>query len=297
MKQYENISIWRTTACVGVLLYHIFHKIYNGQQNAWMTFGKYGVLFFFMITGFLAFASLDIRGNIWLYWKKRMIRILPLYLIVQFLWLIIFSAENSSFQLGWRLLTKDFAGGTWTVWVTMVFYFFAPFFAKFINTWLRAGIAFLISFIPRYLFTMFGFSVLDNTWQYLCFCMQGVLIYYIFKENKEKISVLFLACILIGLQLTGSTDDYFIYSVIFMIIFICTKDISVRNKVTEKIVAAIDKYSYAVFLFHPVVFRIVPDQPVFLFILCGITGTFVLSIVGYYWIDKPLKKVLLKKES
>lgn len=296
MRQYENISMWRTIACLGVLFYHIFYKIYDGQQNAWLTFGKYGVLFFFIITGFLAFESKDIRNNIWVYWKKRIVRIVPLYVVVQVLWLIIFSVEQKDICKGWDLLTVDFVGGTWTIWVTIVFYFLAPFLAKIVNSCLKAWIVFFLLFIPRYLFIMYRFECLDNTWQYLCFCMQGVLIYYIWMEEKERISLFLLAVMLIGLKLIGSTDDYFAYSIIFMIMFISSKGFCIKYKNVKQIINSVDKYSYNIFLLHPIVLRLILPKSILMVVVLGVIGTVIASIISYYCIDYPCKNALLKKE-
>lgn len=296
MKKYENISMWRTIACLGVLFFHIFHEIYAGQLNAWLTFGKYGVLFFFIITGFLAFASVDVRENIWNYWKKRIIRIFPLCVVVQVLWLLIFSVEEKSLCKGWELLTADFVGGTWTIWVIAVFYFSAPFLVRLVNSYLKAWIAFMLLYIPRYLFIMYQLNCLDRTWQYLCFFMQGALIYYVFKESREQISLFLFACMLVGLKLSGSTDEYFIYSIMFMIMFVSTREVCFKHKVIRRVIFIVDKYSYNIFFMHPIVLRLIPKNSVLIFGILAILLTGIVSVVSYYCIDYPCKAVLLKRK-
>lgn len=294
MERCENISIWRVLACTGVFLYHICYLVFDGNQGKVLSFGKYGVLFFFIITGFLAFSSEDIRENIWIYWKKRAIRILPMYLLIQLIWLLLFSISENSLLRGWKLLTTDFVGGTWTIWVTVVFYFIAPFLTKAVNSCLKAWIMFLLLCIPRYIFIMCRFDFLDRTWQYLCFCMQGVVIYYTLKEEKERLSLFLLAGIIILLQLSGSTDNYFFYSIVFMIMFISSKHVQINWKFVKRVVNIIDKYSYNIFLVHPVVFWFLSDCSIYVQILSGVLGTAVASYLSYQCVDLRLNRILRK---
>ncbi len=136
----ENIMIWRSLSCIGVLIYHIFL-----QCKMDFSFGKYGVLFFFIITGYLAFVSTDVHENRGRYWKKRVVRIMPMYASILLLWMVIFAVQERSIQKSWELLTIDFVGGTWTIWVTIVFYLLAPLLAKVIGSY-RKGIIFFLFF-------------------------------------------------------------------------------------------------------------------------------------------------------
>lgn len=167
MKRYENISILRALSCIGVLLVHTF----SGMRV--FGFGIYGVLFFFIITGFLTFTSEDVYENIPLYWRKRAVRIMPMYSLILLIWLILFSVEGGSLQKGWDLLTADFVGGTWTVWVTIVFYVMAPLLVRVMRCYSGAAVLFLLFCIPRYIFISYRLDCLDNTMQYLCFCVGG----------------------------------------------------------------------------------------------------------------------------
>lgn len=295
MRYYENISIWRALACVGVLFYHIMHKIFNGQLNNWFMFGRYGVLFFFIITGFLAFSSNDIRAHVGKYWIKRAVRILPLYITVQIIWFIVFAIEEKDLLKGFKLLISDFAGGTWTIWVTIVFYFLAPLLIKVIDSWWKAWIGFLLLCVPRYLFIMYGFACLDRTWQYLCFCMQGVLAYFIIKQKKEAISVFLLAGILVVLKLMGSMDDYFICSIIFMILFIASRDLCFKHSTTKTVIQTVDKYSYNIFLVHPIVLRFIPNNSAVEVMIVGVLLTAIASVISFYCVDYPWNGLLKRK--
>lgn len=78
---------FRALAVLAVLLYHYFSRWtpprnevslypYNGEYN-YFGYGYLGVHFFFVISGFVIFFTLENTANFCLFWKKRMIRLLP----------------------------------------------------------------------------------------------------------------------------------------------------------------------------------------------------------------------------
>lgn len=282
MKRYENISIWRAVSCLGVLMFHIFLQAYGNI----FSFGKYGVLFFFIITGFLACASDDIYENVWVYYRKRIKRIMPMYLTVLLAWLILFSVEERSLQKGWEMLTADFVGGTWTVWVTIVFYILAPLFVRVVNTYARAVVVLLIFFVPRFLYILYRFKFLDKTWQYMCFCVGGGLMYYTFKAEKERLTIFMLSVLIILMKLSGFEDDYFFYFLIFMILFVTSRYIQIKSRIVGKLIKTIDKYSYHIFLVHPIVLYLLRGFNWYIEIIFGVIGSCALAWIGYRWIDR-----------
>lgn len=291
MKKYENISLWRALSCVGVLLYHIFLQASRNE----FSFGKYGVLFFFLITGFLAFSSKDIYENTKLYWVKRSIRIIPMYAAILLVWMILFSVEEKSVCKGWKIFTEDFVGGTWTMWVTMVFYVVAPLLVRIVNSYARAVVMLFAFCMPRYIYMVTRLKCLDKTMQYLCFCVGGGLIYCAFKEEKERMTVFLLSLTIICLKLSGLRDDYFFYFFVFMIIFIATRYMQIRGEIFRKCINLIDRYSYNIYLIHPIVLYLLRDYKWYITIPGGISGTFVLAWMSYKSIDEKMGIRLKRK--
>lgn len=291
MKRYDNISIWRAVSCMGVLMAHTFShaqvRILPKRINI-ISLGIYGVLFFFIITGFLAYASRDIRENIRVYYLKRIKRIMPMYLTVLLVWLILFSLEERSLEKGWEMLTADFVGGTWTVWVTIVFYILAPLFVRVVNTYVRAVAALLLFCVPRFLFMAYRFKCLDNTWQYMCFCVGGGVMYYAFKEEKERVTVFLLSMLVILMKLSGIKDDYFFYFLVFMIIFMASRYVQLKDGLVAKSIKMIDKYSYHIFLAHPIILFILDDYNWYIQVIFGVIGSFGLAWLAYNGIDRKL---------
>ena len=87
MKQYDNIRIFRAAACLGVFVTHLAPYLGIEGTAAWLANqGAAGVYLFFMISGFLAGGDRELlsgRKHAALrYYKKRLLRLLPLYYAV-----------------------------------------------------------------------------------------------------------------------------------------------------------------------------------------------------------------------
>lgn len=161
----ESIKIWRVLSCIGVLIVHLGWKMrLEGNMRALTDFGQYGVYLFFIISGYLSCFSQELqKGDVLVYWYKRVVRLLPLY---YFVIVIYFIAETYIFKtvpvdstgLGWLryfLLLFGFVksdvkfwhniGFTWTIPVFLIFYLLAPLKLKIIKSFWQSwpAIAFL----------------------------------------------------------------------------------------------------------------------------------------------------------
>ena len=98
---------FRAIAILLVLFYHFFSSwtlpytnspMYPyGDKYSYFKFGFTGVEFFFIISGFVIFFSLDYTSNFITFWKKRAIRLLPSVIIasiITFLFLRFFDSNN-----------------------------------------------------------------------------------------------------------------------------------------------------------------------------------------------------------
>jgi peptidoglycan/LPS O-acetylase OafA/YrhL len=106
-RRFDNINLLRAFAALSVVVYHV---IEHGQWKDYPTegplvtfrIGWYGVDLFFVISGFvIAYSALllyraeagSFQGS---YWSRRLTRILPLYLLTLFLWLVVFTPQWSA---------------------------------------------------------------------------------------------------------------------------------------------------------------------------------------------------------
>ncbi len=107
-KEKTRISVldgFRAIAIVSVMLYHYFSRWtppnnetslypYDDLYN-YFTWGDHGVKFFFIISGFVIYFTLEKTENLILFWKKRIIRLLPSIIIASFLTFFFFTFFDS----------------------------------------------------------------------------------------------------------------------------------------------------------------------------------------------------------
>lgn len=159
-KRIGILDGFRAIAIFSVILFHYFSRWtiplhtaslypYNDEFN-YFSYGYLGVQFFFMISGFVIFFTLDNTTGFLLFWKKRWIRLFPSMLmasIITFTFLSLFDTNllfPASHQLRnflpgltfsdpalFDLITRSSAGkynyingSYWSLWPEIQFYFF-----------------------------------------------------------------------------------------------------------------------------------------------------------------------------
>ncbi len=151
---------FRAVAILSVLLFHYFSRWtpprnlvslypYKGEYN-YFGYGNLGVHFFFMISGFVIFFTLDNTNYFASFWKKRLIRLVPSMVIASLITFTVFilfdhsllfpeSHEIKNFLPSFTFITPklfnlftspgipfDFINGSyWSLWTEIQFYFFA----------------------------------------------------------------------------------------------------------------------------------------------------------------------------
>lgn len=150
--------------------------------------GKYGVQLFLLISGYLAYASLERQfGNryegitfktILPWWKKKIIRLLPLYYVAIVLALLL-EGTGERFWLGscekitfMNVLShflflhgmnpyhvNSIIGGEWYLAVLVAYFFLAPWLYKYINSFKRAGLLFLVSTVAGHFINNFAVNI------------------------------------------------------------------------------------------------------------------------------------------
>jgi peptidoglycan/LPS O-acetylase OafA/YrhL len=98
---------FRALAILGVMLLHYFSRYtpplnpvnlypYGGKYNFFLQ-GHLGVEFFFIISGFVIFFTLERTDDMTTFWKKRLIRLLPSMVVASAVTLLIFRLFDGSF--------------------------------------------------------------------------------------------------------------------------------------------------------------------------------------------------------
>lgn len=150
---------FRTLAILSVMLFHYFSRWtppqnqkslypYNGKYNFFIH-GNLGVQFFFIISGFVIFFTLENTSHFSLFWKKRLIRLFPAMVFASILTYIVCSffdkynlfpnshvAKNILISITFirPSLISNFvnypgleyiSGAYWSLWLEIQFYVFA----------------------------------------------------------------------------------------------------------------------------------------------------------------------------
>lgn len=300
MKKYQYVSFWRAAACIGVFATHLGQRMQlEGSIKVITDFGSNGVLVFFILTGFLAADSRVIRDNKILYWKKRAVKILPLYIAILFFYFGIQLVQTRDLRTAIQYVMMDNVGGTWTLHTFILFYLIMPFIVNIVNSYKRAWIFCFVTFMLRAVLILFDWGSVLSPFRHLYFCAMGVVLWHAIKEKKEC-SMIFAALAIVILWLIQRSGDYYlIYSLLFMPMIFCTQSISVKHGVIEKTVNLIDKYSYEIYLLQGVVCYLFVDGKQLgkmAVLVSMILGTVVTVLAAYWIIEKPFERILQRRE-
>lgn len=313
LNKIQCIQIWRILACVMVFTVHLGQRMgLTGVMYAFTDFGKYGVYLFFLISGFLACYSVDAQSNKTRYWLKRCTKILPLYYgVIMFYYVtetfIFKSIPNDPTGLRWMryiFFLSGFVKGegyfwtnlgiTWTIPIFVLFYIIYPFLSKKLSTFYNSLIGLLISLILGLLISNYADGNL-LAFTYIPFFMLGINLYYALKENKLDMAMFFCALGMLFMIIFGVWNYEFLYSLIFIILIISSRNIEIKNPTLMTVINVLDKYTYTVYLAHGIIFCNIIDKielnPLCVFII-AIVGTVLLTYLIFNFWEKPIQKKL-----
>ena len=321
--KFLNLDIIRAIAAIMIVLVHL-------EIFGW---GGHGVELFLLLTGFTAFLSIDRHKDVspLSYYKRRLARILPSYygvvLIYFFIYLVVLGERYPVKQimvslLKYFTLTTTFfprdllfwfyLGTTGTIVTIMLFYILAPFLYKLVNNFRRAVIALIVAFAVCQVWVKILEKIYEGTeyagrhpayFIYLAFF--GVAAYFAVKEKKifEYILLLMLmgvACLILDVS---NTKLYWI--IMFTTILLVTMDIEEKlpdNRLCRGAVSGvrfISKYSYALYLGHPIgilIMKTLIDKetttmPMPLYWLIELGFFVVMTFIVYQVFEKPFAKL------
>ena len=306
-KKLLNLDIIRAVAAIMIVLVHL-------ELFGW---GGHGVELFLLLTGYTAFLSIDRHKDIspLSYYRRRLARILPSYygvvLIYFFIYLAVLGERYPAKQVVVSLI-KYFTLTTGTIVTIMLFYIIAPFLYKLINNFRRSVIALFAAFVICQVWVHFLGRLYAGTeyagrhpayFIYLCFF--GVAAYFAVKEKKifEYIAVLMVMGV--GFLILDVSNTKLYWIIMFTTLLLVTMDIEdwiPDNRLSRgavSVVRFISKYSYALYLGHPIGILIMksifdPDtttMPIVLYRIVEFAFFAVMTAVVYFAFEKPAAKL------
>ncbi len=265
--------LWRVFCCVGVFITHLALSVgVHGSFKVITDFGgKIAVYFFFAISGYLAFSRYLPDESPVSYWKKRLLRIVPLYGILICYYFVAHTfffkdVPTDPYRLGWLryifFISDDVPaqdnfwrnlGMTWTICWFMLFYLLMPLLHRVINSLRRAllfcACAYMVFFLKDMLFGEW-MSALKG----LFFFSVGIAVYFAVKEHKENLLIFLFAWATFFFVIQGANNEL-TGIVLFGILLVATGDLKLKEGSFKKTVAAIDRYSFEIYLLQGVIFN------------------------------------------
>lgn len=270
--QKIGLSILRVIACLAVFIVHLGQRVsLHGIIREVTDTGAYGVQMFFVLSGFLACFSLEksnnnhlFRKNVFIYYKKRIVRLLPLYYLCivfyfiteTFIWKSVPEDVYGLYWLRYVFLLNAYIpadnsfwsnlGATWTIPVFFLFYLLIPFLQRFFNSLKKSLVLFVISVILalgiKYLFQGFLKGFMD-----LPFFILGMLAYYAVKEQEKDLVI--LGCVA-GTLYGQFVDKGWSFAFASVILVLVLYDYQFSNNRIVSVINTLDKYSYGIYLLH-----------------------------------------------
>ena len=281
----DMLDLLRIVAMMMVLLVHI--PIYIKLP---MTFpnGQYGVAVFFVLSGYLIMESLNHEDNLWQFYKKRLIRILPEYYMILIAGVVIWDfclgqmPKDNLLHLGWlryflclnTILPSDNyyywndLWGLWTISCFMFFYLVAPLLKKCIKSF-RMSLVFLVGsvvagyVVKKVLVLLLAGQAIDSVDMFagdtpffnLMIFMIGVSAWYAVRDNKVQI---YLVCCIaaVAVLLFVNCGNRITWGLLAVAALLAGKEVLVANKCVKGIISIVSKYSFTIYLVHFPVFQI-----------------------------------------
>ena len=308
-KQIDSFRIFKIISCLSVVLVH-YGQIasLSGIPKILTDFGAYGVYMFFIISGFLGYLSYSKSLSCKQYYLKRIFRILPLYytiiiyniILYEFVLRGYFQVPVDSSHLKWLryflLLSQIIPSSdnfwvnlsaSWTISHFLFFYLLVPLFFKYVNTLSKALLLQISCLIFNFLWSAEYLLPLTSLYYFVI----GITVYLAFTEHKEN-SLIAFSCLLSIFFLLFHHDFKYIYSNIFMLLIIASKDFHVSNTMVSKCIALLEEYSFTVYLVHAIVIEAItflikmhPLSPLQILIIL-VFGTTIISILFHCLIEK-----------
>lgn len=315
-----SLDLLRALACIMVFGVHfVQHFPLPGTIGAFFEKGSTGVGFFFILSGYLAYCSLEkefsksgrLMDAVKSFYIKRAVHVLPLYFIVILFYFIFFTIlgtvpEDPSrlywvryifFLNRWVPSREEFwvnIGATWSISVFVLFYLLAPFIHCVVKNSLVAGICVVVSYGAL---KMAGNSPVPVL--YMFFFFLGILV-YLAEKDRKTVYVIAIECLLILMcALTGS-GNALLAPVLASLFLLATRGNKLEvseNNVIYRMVNCISITSYSIYLIHALVFTVMDALKITIdteYLVVFIVVTAVLTAVSHNFVENKLATKLLQ---
>lgn len=288
MKKHVNLDIVRIFAAWMVLSVHI-------APLAGMDFsvGARGVQLFFVLSGYLAFASLEKNSAIIPYYKKRLIRILPTYwtcLVIIYIKDAIITIQNSSIHevfagqcgpqyMRYFLFLQCFIpsddwnywnnhSALWTMSSFALFYLVAPFLYRVMRKFYQSIVILIVFLFGTPYFTLWienvfsgypeeahieWFASMNPFAELYCFLL-GTVLFVAIREHKQNIYLLIVVLAMAATAL--SWYPYELLSVVIVAVAVLLAPLTQNNKVC-RIISWISGGSFTLYLIHYMILDVI----------------------------------------
>lgn len=317
-----SLDILRALSCLMVLGVHFVQRFpISGKIGQFLEKGSTGVGFFFIMSGYLAYKSLDAackegalnRDKIIRFWIKRAVHILPLYYILMIVYFLFFTAYGNVpkdstglywfryifFINLWVPCENEFwvnLGAVWSISVFVLFYLLAPFIYRLIRKYYVALLCTALTY------GLFKYTENIGTGRlpirYLFYFMLGILVSLSIKEKKELEAIMLLSFILLFcfLTATGEAVTAPLLAALFILASNSREFAQVQHNIFGRAVMIVSKTSYSIYLIHAAVFTIMNSllaeyNIIYMIVFIALTALF--SWLSYYFVECKLARRLL----
>lgn len=317
-RENAGLNMLRAFACLWVVAVHLEQNVtMSGFLQTFCRRGSTGVEFFFILSGYLAYQSLDrVRDSdgkygVLIWWKKRVVRILPLYYIMILFYAVYYTCTGiipaDETGLGWFryvLLLNQWVpaeenfwmnlGAVWTISVFTFFYLIAPIYHRVVRSY-RSSLAGIAGW---YLLARLMERCTDwlRPLQFLYLFAMGITVYCAVKEKKER-NFTALACLVLLLLVIRNSDSGLVPAFLAAIFVAVSSGIRMKWVVISRVADGISRYSYSIYLIHVAVaevmlkFRTESDG---MYLLLFTFATAVFTWLAYQLVERRLGNFLLR---
>ena len=311
-ESYDYLHVLRAFACLWVIAVHWEQRIeLPGVLHKLCAAGSSGVNIFFVLSGFLAFPSLerelarhpDGRGNISWLWK-RAVRLLPLYYIIILFHFVFFTVIGEvpadETGLGWfrYLFLINYCvpsgeafwtniGAVWTISIFAVYYLITPLYHKLIKNYRMAWIGMAVLYV--FARGLGHYTDWFRLLQYLYYYAVGVIAYMAIKEKRGHQMIAVLSALLLLLLVMESQGGLRL-ALLVAIFIVATSDQTLPKGILRRLIETLSEYSYSVYLVHAAVFSVMdrfPFNSPVIFTVVFLVMTVVFSFAAHQLIENP----------
>jgi len=312
MIRNKSLDSLRGLAIIFVLIAHYFSNGI-GYDGVTLLLGKYdinfgfigrlGVILFFLLSGFLIISSLQKNSNIFVFYKKRFLRIYPPYLfsivivaLISFFVTILHIKYDLFTYMANIFMVQDLVGSKlingvyWTLLLEIKFYFFIPI-IFILNKYLKRDILeylfYLMIILNIFIYFYRGYASTLLIWEPIFFL--GIYLYRFFSNEislNKLMGVFFIYMIYIEIVDSIEMSLFILFNFILFYTFY-------KFRINNFILNFFGKISYSLYLLHTVVSypllyimsKYWCDYCLFLKIMIVLIVSLVLSMLSNFYIE------------